>query len=135
MNKIWKINEKPPKEFLEQFPEYSRLTLQLLWDRGLKTQKAIDEFFNPDYDEDLHDPFLMKGMDQVVKRIKMALANKEKITVFGDYDADGVCGAAILAKTIKVFGAEPDVYIPDRNKEGYGLNLEAVKEIASGKQN
>ena len=131
MNKIWKINEKPPKEFFEQFPEYSRLTIQLLWDRNLKTQKAIDEFFNPDYDEDLHDPFLMKGMGEVVKRIKKALANKEKITIFGDYDADGVCGTAILVETIKALGTEPSIYIPDRDKEGYGLNLKAVKEVAS----
>ena len=46
MQKQWKVNKKPPKRFFEQFPEYSRMTLQLLWDRGLKTQKAIDEFFN-----------------------------------------------------------------------------------------
>ncbi len=132
-NKQWKINKKPPKKFLEQFPEYSRLTLQLLWDRGLKTQKAIDEFFNPDYNEDLHDPFLMKGMKKAVERINKALKNKEKITIFGDYDADGVCGAAILRETLKVLGANPDIYIPERNKEGYGLNLEAVREVAAKK--
>ena len=84
MQKIWKVNEKPPKEFLEQFPEYSKLTLQLLWDRGLKTQKAIDEFFNPDYDEDLHDPFLMKGMKKAAARILKATKNQERITVFGE---------------------------------------------------
>ncbi len=133
MTKTWKINEKPPKEFLEKFPEYSKLTLQLLLDRGLKTQKAIDEFFNPDYDQDLHDPYLMKGMKKAVERIKKALANKEKITIFGDYDADGVCGTAIMSEGLSIFGAEPDVYIPDRNKEGYGLNLKAVEEAISQK--
>jgi len=131
MQKIWKVNENPPKEFLEQFPEYSKLTLQLLWDRGLRTQKEIDEFFNPDYDEDLHDPFLMKGMKKAVARILKAAKNKEKITVFGDYDADGVCGMAILSETFKTLGSDPGIYIPDRNKEGYGLNLKAVEEIAS----
>jgi len=131
VNKTWKINKKPPKKFWEQFPEYSRLTLQLLWDRRLKTQKAIDEFFNPDYSEDLHDPFLMKGMKKAIKRIEKALENKEKITIFGDYDADGVCGVAILSETLRALGANPDIYIPDRNKEGYGLNLEVVKKVAS----
>ena len=121
--------------FLNKFPEYSRMTLQLLWDRRLKTQKAIDEFFHPDYDEDLHDPFLMKGMKKAVERITKALKNKEKITIFGDYDADGVCGTAILSETLKALGADPDIYIPDRNKEGYGLNLEAVKEVAAKKTN
>ena len=135
MNKKWKINKKAPKAFLNKFPEYSRLTLQLLWDRGLKTQKAIDEFFNPDYDEDLHDPFLMKGMKKAVERIDRALKNKEKITIFGDYDADGVCGTAILSETLKVLGADSDIYIPDRNKEGYGMNLKAVKEVAARKTN
>ncbi len=133
MEKQWKINKKAPEAFLNKFPEYSRLTLQLLWDRGLKTQKAIDEFFNPDYNEDLHDPFLMKGMKKAVERIEKALKNKEKITIFGDYDADGVCGTAILSETLNALGINPDTYIPDRNKEGYGLNLKAVKEVAAKK--
>ena len=133
MNKIWKINKKTPKAFLNKFPEYSRLTLQLLWDRGLKTQKAIDEFFNPDYDEDLHDPFLMKGVKKAVARIEKAIKNKEKITIFGDYDADGVCGTAILSETLNALGNNPNTYIPDRNKEGYGLNPNAIKEVAAKK--
>jgi single-stranded-DNA-specific exonuclease len=135
MQKIWKVNERPPQKFLEQFPEYSKLTLQLLWDRGLKTQQAIDEFFNPDYDEDLHDPFLMKGIKKAATRILKATKNQERITVFGDYDADGVCGAAILRETLKALGNDPRIYIPDRNKEGYGLNLKAVEEVASNKTN
>lgn len=135
MKKIWKVNKKAPKAFLNKFPEYSKLTLQLLWDRGLKTQQTIDEFFNPDYDEDLHDPFLMKGMKKAVTRIQKALKNKEKITIFGDYDADGVCGTAILSEALNILGAKPNIYIPDRNKEGNGLNLNAVKEVAAKKTN
>jgi len=135
MRKQWKINKKPPMKFLEQFPEYSPLTLQLLWDRGLKTQKAIDEFFNPDYEEDLHNPFLMKGMKKAVSRIKKALKNKEKITIFGDYDADGVCGTAILSEILNSLGTNPGIFIPNRNKEGYGLNLNAVKKAAANGTN
>ncbi len=133
MNKHWKVNKKPPKKFLEQFPEYSRLALQLLWDRKLRTQKAIDEFFNPDYDQDLHNPFLMKGMKKAIARINKALENKEKIIIFGDYDADGICGAAVLSETLKFLGADFDIYIPDRNKEGYGMNLKAVQEVSKNK--
>jgi len=131
VKKRWEINKKPSKKFFEQFPEYSKLILQLLWNRGLKTQKTIDEFFNSDYDKNIHDPFLMKGMKKAVERIEKALKRKEKITIFGDYDADGVCGTAILRETLKALGANPNIYIPDRNKEGCGLNFKAVKEIAT----
>lgn len=130
MNKIWKVNKKAPESFLNKFPEYSKLTLQLLWDRRLKTQKAIDEFFNPDYDQDLHDPFLLKDIRKALKRIEKASKNKEKVAIFADYDADGVCGATILTEVLKIFKIKPEVYIPDRNREGYGLNLDAIKEIS-----
>ena len=130
MDKIWKINTPVPKEFLEKFPEYSRLTLQLLWDRNLKTQKAIDEFFNPDYDEDLHNPFLLKDIKKALKRIEIASKKKEKVAIFADYDADGICGAVLLHEILDVYKITPEVYIPDRNKEGYGLNFKAIEEIA-----
>jgi len=130
MNKIWKLNKKAPKEFFEKFPEHSKLTLQLLWDRNLRNQKVIDEFFNPDYDQDLHDPFLLKDVNLLIKRVDRAAERKEKVVVFADYDADGICGGVILTEILKSVGIEPDIYIPDRNKEGYGLNLRAIEEIA-----
>lgn len=130
MNKIWKISKKAPKEFFDKFPEYSKLTLQLLWDRKLRNQKVIDEFFNPDYDQDLHDPFLLKNVKALIKRVDLAAKKKEKVVIFADYDADGICGGVILGEILKCVGIEPDVYIPDRNKEGYGLNFKAIEEIA-----
>lgn len=128
----WFLKSQAPEEFIGQFPEYSRAVLQLLYNRGLKTQKQVDEFFNPDYEQDLHDPFLLSGMKKAVKRVKSAMAKKEKIAVFGDYDADGVCGAIILKSILEELGANLNglVYIPDRNLEGYGLNIAAVKEMA-----
>lgn len=135
MKKIWRINKKAPESFLKKFPEYSKLTLQLLWDRGLKTQKAIDEFFNPDYDEDLHDPFLLKGLKKAIKRIGKAGQNKEKVAIFADFDADGICGATILTEILRVFKIRPDIYIPDRNREGYGLNLNSIKEASKKEVN
>ena len=130
MQKVWKINKPAPKEFLEKFPEYSKLTLQLLWDRGLKTQKTIDEFFSPDYDQDLHDPFLLKDIKKTIQRIRKAAKKQEKVAIFADYDADGICGAVLLTEILKIFKIEPEIYIPDRNKEGYGLNIKGVEELA-----
>jgi single-stranded-DNA-specific exonuclease len=130
MQKVWKINKPTPKDFLEKFPEYSKLTLQLLWDRDLKTQKAIDEFFSPDYDEDLHDPFLLKDIKKAIKRIEKAAERKEKTAIFADYDCDGICGAVILKEALEVFKIEPEIYIPDRNKEGYGLNIKSIEQLS-----
>jgi single-stranded-DNA-specific exonuclease len=104
---------------------------QLLFDRELTTQQAIDEFFNPDYADDLHDPYLMLGMQKAVKAIKKAIDNKKKILVFGDYDADGICSTVIIKETLEKIGAKKvETYIPDRSKEGYGLNEQAVADFA-----
>jgi single-stranded-DNA-specific exonuclease len=130
----WHIKEKVPKEFIKKFPEYPSIVLQLLYDRGLDTQGKIDEFFNPDYSQDLHDPFLMLGMKQAVARIKKAIKKKEKIAVFADYDCDGVCAGVILETTLRKLGANlGDIYIPDRHKEGFGLNKKAIEEFKEKK--
>ena len=129
---LWKIKPSISEEFINQFPEYKLHLLQLLWDRGLKTQAAIDEFFNPDYDEDLHDPFLMLGMKEAVKIILKAIKNQDKILIYGDFDADGVCSTVILQEILEELGANfGGIYLPDRNSEGYGINAAAIKKIAS----
>lgn len=128
--KEWKIKEGAPNDFLEQFPEFSRLVMQILWGRGIRDQKSIDEFFNPDWEADVHDPFLLKDMDKAVERILRALDKKEKIAVWGDYDADGVCGAAVLFSFFRDIGVNVDVYIPDRFTEGYGISSKGVDELA-----
>ena len=128
----WHFKEKAPEDFIKKFPEYSPLALQLLYDRNLKTQEQIDEFFNPDYGDDLHDPFLMKGIKEAVREIKKAIKKKKKILIFGDYDADGICSTIILKEALEKLGAQNvDFYIPSRNKEGYGLNEEALKAVAN----
>lgn len=129
MPKTWNVKEKISGDFIEKFPEYSRITLQLLWNRGLRDQKAIDEFFNPDYIEDLHDPFLYTDMGKAVKIVGDALEKGEKIHLFGDYDHDGISGVALLYLFFKLLGVKTEVYIPDRSREGYGLNEKAVEEI------
>jgi len=126
---VWKLKPTAPEEFFKQFPEHSPQVLQLLYNRGLETQPEIQEFFNPDYERDLRDPFLMSGMKEAVKRVLRAIKNKKKIAIFCDYDADGVCGGVLLENTLRALGAaDIQTIIPDRNIEGYGLNNEAVKK-------
>jgi single-stranded-DNA-specific exonuclease len=130
-NKRWVIAPEIPANLKDQFPEIDPIVLQLLYNRGLKTQKQIDEFLLPDYSQDLHDPFLFKDLEKVVTRIFQAIKNQEKIVVYGDYDADGVTAAAVLSKTLKYLGASSvDIYLPHRELDGYGLNEAAIKKIA-----
>lgn len=132
----WKIKPEAPDDFFKRFPKYSSLIIQLLYNRGIKTQKEIDEFFNSDYYKDIHDPFLLKGMKKAVKRILRAIEKQEKILIYGDFDADGVCSTAILYLTLKHLGVqEPRIYIPDREKENHGLNEEAIKNFAKDRVN
>ena len=145
MQKRWLLNKKYPKKFEQKFPEYDPIMLQLLWDRKLRDQTQIDEFFNPDYESNLHNPFLMKDMQKAITRIFAALEDGEKILVYGDYDVDGVTSSAVLTATlceikrvvtgISAKKAEEflDIYIPDREKEGYGITEKAILEIAKRK--
>lgn len=136
METKWIIKPPIDKKLSDSFPEYSPLVLQLLANRGLATPEAIDEFFNPDYVDHIHDPFLLKGMAEAVERICRAVKDDEKILVYGDYDADGVTAATVMVKTLKFLGVKtPEIYIPDRAKEGYGLKEAAIvkfKKIGVG---
>ena len=133
-DKKWIKAQKAPKKIIERFPEYSNVTLQLLYNRGLQTEEKIDKFLNPDYERDLYDPFLMQDMKKAIDRIKKAITRKEKIVIYGDYDVDGVTAVAILFKTLKILKAHKlDYYIPDRGKEGYGLNKESISELIKSK--
>lgn len=75
----------------------------------------------------LHDPFLFKDMEKAAARIRSAIENKERVLVYGDYDVDGLTATALLYATLKRYGVHAHNYIPDRVKEGYGLNLEALE--------
>lgn len=130
MNKKWKVKSQITEEFKNCFPQFNVLILQLLFNRGLKTQKEIDEFLNPDYSSDLHNPFLFEDMGKATVRIFQAIKNGEKIVIFGDYDADGITGSVVLIKTLQFLGAKNvKVFIPHREKEGYGLNKNSIKEL------
>lgn len=122
----WKLKEKAPDSFFKKHSSFNPLLVQLLYNREIKDKKEIKKFLNPNYAEDTHDPFLMKGMKKAVARIKKAIDKQEKIAIFGDYDADGVCASALMYKTLKKIGFEPVVYIPDREKEGYGMSNQGI---------
>ena len=137
-NTYWQPKKKSPDYFRNQFTGFSQIVRELLWQRDLRSQKEIDEFFNPDYSSDLHDPLLLKNSDKALDRIFEALGKKERVMVYGDYDADGVCGATILHSALKAIGFEEEklgVYLPDREKEGYGLKKGAVEQFIKEKYN
>lgn len=127
----WILSDKYPAEFGEALRQYPPVILQLLWNRGLKTEEQIRAFFEVSWEKEFHDPFLFKDMEKAVALIFESVEKKEKITIFADYDADGIPGAVILGDTLKAVGAIFDVYIPHRELEGYGMNLKAVHALAS----
>jgi len=128
MSKDWRICAETPLEFKQEMSAYHPLMAQLLYNRGLINQNQITSFFNPNY-EAVHDPFLFVDMKKAVERIWRAVESKEKILIHGDYDADGVTSAAVLFKALKVVGADVNVFIPHREIDGYGLNLNSVNNF------
>jgi len=109
----------------------SKLIKKILSARGIKTAKAQADFLNPDYEKSKHDPFLMPDMKKAVARIKEVQKNGEKVTIYGDYDIDGMTATTILWESFQKFGIDVDTYTPDRFTEGYGLNVDAVEQIAA----
>lgn len=128
MLKKWNILPPPPIEFVNSHPELPGIVTRLLWNRNVREQKKIDEFLNPDYSQDIHDPFLFQDMDKATDIIFAAIKNQERIVVHGDYDADGVCAAAIIIRCLKKLGAQnTHVFIPHRETDGYGLNPKTIE--------
>ncbi len=112
--------------------KYSELLRTLLKKRGIKDEIAADIFLNPSFERDFYDPFLMKDMERACVRLYEAIDNKEKIVIYADYDCDGIPGAVILVDLLKKINyTNYIVYITQRNSEGYGLNLTAIKQFAS----
>jgi single-stranded-DNA-specific exonuclease len=107
----------------------SELLSRILLNRGLNTDEKIDKYLYPKI-EHLYDPFILNDMDIAVQRIIKAINNKEKVTVYGDYDVDGITSIAILNKFLTELGVENTYYLPNRLDEGYGLNQTAINTIA-----
>lgn len=111
---------------LSRYPEIFETLLE---ERGIKEEEK-EAYLHPDY-ERLHDPLLLPDMAKAVARIHSAIENKEHIVIFSDYDADGIPAAVVLSDFFKRIGYENiSFYIPHRHDEGFGLNLDAIKECA-----
>ncbi len=123
-----------PQHIQKELGIYPPLQQKLLFYRGIETQKDANSFLNPNYDTQTHDPFLLHNMKRAVTRILSAIKKNEKITIYSDYDCDGIPGGVILHDFFKkIEYANFENYIPHRNKEGYGLNVDAVEKIAKEK--
>ena len=125
----WKIINKGIEIKNRSDYSFHPAALKIFFQKGLNTPEKINRFLFPDYDKDLHSPFLFSQMPQAVKRIKKAKKRKEKVAIFGDYDADGITSSAVLAEIFKKLNIPFEIYIPNKRSEGYGLNLEAIKEL------
>ena len=107
----------------------SHILAKLLVNRSITDLKEAEKFLNPSF-EDMHNPFLFRDMAKAVERIGKAISNGERITIYGDYDVDGITAAAIMYLYLSGRNADVNVYIPSRHSEGYGLNAEAIASIA-----
>lgn len=101
----------------------------LLVQRGISSVEEAERFFHPSL-KDLHDPFLMPGMDKAVSRLNRAMGAKERIMVYGDYDVDGTTAVALVYKYLLNFYSNIEYYIPTRYDEGYGVSLRSIDYAA-----
>lgn len=131
MIKKWECN-KFDDETIEKFANennISKLLAKVLLNRGFKEKEKVQKFLYPKLEE-LYDPFLMNDMDVAVQRIIEAYETKEKVTIYGDYDVDGITSISVLKSFLTELGMDVEHYLPSRLEEGYGLNNEAVKKVA-----
>lgn len=131
--KTWLL---PPKYDMEKLQSITRATgvseliAQIMLNRKISEPEAIKKFLLDK--AHYHNPFLLKDVEKAANRIISAIAKKEKIVIYGDYDVDGICSTALLYRFFKKLGAENlTYYIPERKKEGYGLNSVALSKLSA----
>ncbi|MFD1615751.1 single-stranded-DNA-specific exonuclease RecJ [Gelatiniphilus marinus] len=124
----WTLKPKPEADKIAVLKEALHVDTPiatLLIQRGIETFDEAKTFFRPRL-KDLHDPFLMKDMDLAVARIEKAMANKENILVYGDYDVDGTTAVALMSTYLKSKYPLVHTYIPNRYDEGYGISYKGI---------
>ena len=134
MNKKWELNEANDaliNKISEEF-NVSKLVANIIANKGLTNSDEIEVFLHPRR-TDFHDPFMMPDMEKAVDRVVKAIEIHEKVAIYGDYDVDGITSSTVLKRFLAERGLETDVYIPNRLHEGYGLNENAIREIADTK--
>ena len=130
MEKRWRFSTLPEPEVqaLAEQLHISPVLARILGNRGI-TAAAAGRHFLHDTLADLADPFLMKGMEAAVQRLTRALDQGEHIVIYGDYDVDGITSTSLVYAVLQKLGASLSFYIPQRQKEGYGLNQEALERL------
>lgn len=125
--KRWKIAPVVPSYLVEELKDYSPVTRQLLYNRGITSKIEAEHYLQADLPG--YSPFLLSGMTEVVDRLLYAVDHREKIAIYGDYDVDGVTATTLMVEVLQAYGADVQWYIPNRFDEGYGLNADAVREL------
>lgn len=136
----WRLADPVPPDALADLEVQSPYTRQLLWNRGLKTAEEATIFFNPSWETDQHDPAQFRHLPKAAERIFEAIETGERITVHGDYDADGVTGSTVIISVLRELerrltdrkassDSVIDYYIPHRDAEGYGLHKPTVDTL------
>ena len=123
MNKKWQIYEVDEEKVEELSNKYNlnKLLAVILTNRNIVKEEDIRLFLKPTRN-DFHDPYLITDMKKAVERIIQAIEKQEKVTIYGDYDVDGITSITVLKSFLKDRGLEVSQYIPNRLHEGYGLN-------------
>ncbi len=129
LRKRWITSPLIPQDISRQMSSVSPFLRQLLYNRGIENNEAAQAYVTGNSPTN-PDPFQILGMDEAVEILNEAINKGLKIAVYGDYDADGVTSSAILYEFLSQIGDAPRVYIPNRFDEGYGLNLEAIEQLA-----
>ena len=130
--KRW-IVRRPEKEqaaSLARVLGVSPILAALLMSRGYDDERSARAFLTPSYNQ-LHDPYLMLGMEKAVARLQLAIDSGERILIYGDYDVDGTTGTAVLLRALKLLGAETGFHVPHRFTEGYGIQQQALERALS----
>ncbi|HYE12643.1 MAG TPA: single-stranded-DNA-specific exonuclease RecJ, partial [Patescibacteria group bacterium] len=130
MNKKWTTYDTSVENIELIMSEFQipEIIARALINRGINTVPKVEAFLNNDLSY-LHDPYLMRGMEQAVKRILDAIKQKDKICVYGDYDVDGITSTVVMIRTLKELGSDAVYYIPNRIEEGYGLSISSMDRI------
>ncbi|MEA4811566.1 MAG: single-stranded-DNA-specific exonuclease RecJ [Anaerolineaceae bacterium] len=130
IEKAWKVAPDLPTEVRQELAGFKPFLRQLLFNRGICTRESALAYLGR---EPLGstDPFLLKDMERAVETIRRTLLAGGKIAIYGDYDVDGVTASSLLFEFFNTLGHSARVYIPSRFEEGYGLNLEAMDQLAS----
>lgn len=129
MKKRWNLLE-PDRDLVCAFQSQlgaSPILARLLALRGCKDPESAHKFLNPSY-RDIHDPYLMLGMNDAVSRVLKAVDSGEKILIYGDYDVDGTTGTVILRRALQMLGSETAYHVPHRFTEGYGIRQTALEK-------